>query len=251
MQALKLRFIRSSIFTRRKFSPIGFGLNGNSARRKKNGIVFYGVSIYMKKKHSTKKLWSIAKKAGNGFIDDKLMKISGALSFYMAFSMGPLLLIIITICSIFFGREAVEGKVYAQLESFVGRDTAIQLQQIIIHAAVSGKNTLATIIGVAFLMIGASSVFAEMQDSINMILGTKTSNPGQVIVAFLKNRLLSFSIIIGLGFLLLVSLSFSALVEAFGTRLQNAFPSISVTVLYILNNCITITITIFSICRHF
>jgi membrane protein len=76
---------------------------------------------------SPKGLWKVIKKASNGFIDDKIMKLSGALSFYMIFSMGPLLLIIITMCSIFFGHAAVEGKVYAQLEGFVGHDTAIQL----------------------------------------------------------------------------------------------------------------------------
>ena len=70
--------------------------------------------------------------------NDKLMKLSGAVSFYMIFSMGPLLLIIITMCSYFFGRDAVEGKVYSQLEGFIGHDTALQLQSIIQHAAVTG-----------------------------------------------------------------------------------------------------------------
>jgi membrane protein len=172
------------------------------------------------------------------------MKLSGALSFYMIFSMGPLLLIIITMCSIFFGRDAVEGKVYAQLQAFIGHDTAIQLQSIIQHAAISGKNTLATIIGVIFLLIGASSVFAEMQDSINMIWGVKPK-PKSGWIAFLKNRLLSFSIIVSLGFLLLVSLGFSALVEAFGNHLKLIMPGISVILIYAINLCITIGITTF------
>lgn len=197
-----------------------------------------------KRKFSFKRLWDVIKNASNGFIDDKLMKLSGALSFYMIFSMGPLLLIIITLCSIFFGRAAVEGKVYAQLEGFIGHDTAIQLQQIIQHAAISGKNTLATIIGVAFLIIGASSVFAEMQDSINIIWGLKPK-PKSGWVAFLKNRLLSFSIIVSLAFLLLVSLGFSALVEVFGNHLKSAFPGISIIFVYVINSCITICITTF------
>ncbi len=198
----------------------------------------------MKRKKSKNKLWSIIKNASNGFIDDKLMKLSGALSFYMIFSMGPLLLIIITMCSVFFGRAAVEGKVYAQLEGFVGHDTAAQLQSIIQHAAISGKSTLATIIGIVFLLIGASGVFAEMQDSINMIWGLKPK-PKSGWIAFLKNRLLSFSIIISLGFLLLVSLSFSALVEAFGNHLKLIIPGISVILVYVINFCITVGITTF------
>src|SRR5450631_3392587 len=195
-------------------------------------------------KISLKRLWDVLKKASNGFIDDKIMKLSGALSFYMIFSMGPLLLIIITMCSIFFGHAAVEGRVYTQLEGFVGHDTAIQLQQIIQHAAISGKNTLATVIGVAFLIIGASSVFAEMQDSINMIWGLKPK-PKSGWITFLKNRLLSFSIIVSLGFLLLVSLGFSALVEAFGNHLKLIMPGISVILIYAINLCITIGITTF------
>jgi membrane protein len=196
------------------------------------------------RKFSFKKLWDVIKKASNGFIDDKLMKLSGALSFYMIFSMGPLLLIIITMCSIFFGLAAVEGKVYAQLEGFVGHDTAIQLQQIIQHAAISGKNALATVIGIAFLIIGASSVFAEMQDSINMIWGLKPK-PKSGWITFLKNRLLSFSIIVSLGFLLLVSLAISALVEIFGNHLKSLFPGLSVIVIYVINLCITIGVTTF------
>ena len=190
------------------------------------------------------KLWIILKKASNGFIDDKLMKLSAALSFYMVFSMGPLLLILITISSIFFGRAAVEGKVYAQLQGFIGHDTAVQLQSIIQHAAITGKSTLATITGVIVLLIGASSVFAEIQDSINMIWGLKPK-PKSGWIAFLKNRLLSFSIIISLGFLLLVSLSISALVEEFGNHLKLIIPGMSVILIYTINLCITIGITTF------
>ncbi len=200
----------------------------------------------MKKNHklSLRKLWGILRDSGNGFVDDKLMKLSGALSYYMVFSMGPLLLIIITMCSVFFGREAVEGRVYAQLEGFVGHDTAIQLQSIIQHAAISGKSTIATIVGIVLLIIGASSVFAEIQESINMIWGVKPK-PKSGWLAFLKNRLLSFSIIVGLGFLLLVSLGFSALVEIFGNHLKSVFPGLSIVVIYLINLVITLGITTF------
>ena len=196
------------------------------------------------RKFSLRVLWKIIKDSANAFIDDKLMKLSAALSFYTVFSMGPLLLIIITMCSIVFGRAAVEGRVYGQLEGFIGHDTAIQLQSIIQHAAITGKSTLATIIGIAFLVIGASSIFAEMQDSINMIWGLKTK-PKSGMAAFIKNRLLSFSLIVSLGFLLLVSLGFSALVEAFGHYLQARFSQLSVMLIYIINLVITAGITTF------
>src|SRR6478609_1234989 len=119
------------------------------------------------------KIGKLLKASGMGFADDKVPKLSGSLAYYTIFSMGPLLLIIITMCSFFFGREAVEGRVYAQLKGFVGSDTAIQLQQIIKNASLSGKTTLASVIGAIALLVGATSVFAEMQDSINMIWGLK------------------------------------------------------------------------------
>jgi len=108
-----------------------------------------------------------------GFSDDKVLKLSGSLAYTMVFSMGPLILIVITTSSFFFGRDAIEGRIYGQLESFLGHDTALQLQEIIKHAAISSKTRLATIIGLIFLFIGATGVFSEMQDSINMIWGLR------------------------------------------------------------------------------
>src|SRR5664279_2440390 len=177
---------------------------------------------------------SIIKTASTGFLDDKVLKLSGSLAFTMVFSMGPLILIIITTTSFFFGREAIEGRVYSQLEGFLGHDTAFQLQEIIKHAAISNKTTLATVIGIILLFIGATSVFSEMQDSINMIWGLK-SKPKKGWVSFLKNRFLSFSVIIGLGFLLLVSLFISAMVSAFGDRLKSLVPGVSTPLLYTIN----------------
>jgi membrane protein len=198
----------------------------------------------MKKKFSFKGFWLSIKKAGVGFVNDNITKLSGSLAFYMVFAMGPMLLIIITISSIFLGREAVEGKVYGQIEGFVGHDTALQLQQIIQHAFISGKNKLATIIGFIALLIGATSVFAEMQDSINIIWGIK-AKPKEGWLAWLKNRVLSFSVIISLAFLLLVSLGVSALVEGFTNHLKGMFPDLTLTVFYILNQILTISTSAF------
>ena len=144
----------------------------------------------------------------------------------------------------FFGRDAVEGRIFSQLEGFVGHDTAVQLQSIIQHAAISGKSTFATILGVILLIVGASSVFAEMQESINMIWGVKPK-PKSGLKAFLKNRLLSFSIIVSLSFLLLVSLGIATIVEIFGSHLKSIFPGLSVFVIYTVNLVITLSITLF------
>ena len=184
----------------------------------------------------------IFKNAFKGFSDDKVLKLSGSLAYTMVFSMGPLILIIITTSSFFFGREAIEGRVYGQLEGFLGRDTAYQLQEIIKHATISGKNKLATIIGIVFLVIGATGIFSEIQDSINMIWGVKPK-PKKGWITFLKNRFLSFSIIVGLGFLLLVSLVISAVVEAFGNHLKVWLSGASTVLLYIINQVVSIGIS--------
>jgi membrane protein len=198
----------------------------------------------MRIKLSFKGLWKIIKTSFAGFSNDKVPKLSGSLSFSMIFSMGPLLLIIITFCSQFFGREAVEGSIYKQMEGFTGHDTAIQLQQIIKNASLSGKTVLATVIGIVTLLIGATSVFAEMQDSINMIWGVK-AKPKKGWVKMLQNRFISFSVIISLGFLLLVSLGISALVEGFSHYLKGKFPDVTVALFYIINLIITIFVTCF------
>ena len=200
--------------------------------------------IFKGMKHSLSTTWKIIKASFAGFMNDKVPKLSGSLAYYMIFSMGPLLLIIITMCGLFFGRDAVEGRIYGQLQGFVGQDTAAQLQQIIKSASLSGKTMMASVVGGVVLLIGATSVFAEMQDSINMIWGVK-AKPKKGWLKMLQNRFISFSVIISLAFLLLVSLSISALLEGFGDYLKTKFPDVAVTLFYALNLIITLLITCF------
>lgn len=196
----------------------------------------------MQQKISLRGLWQVLKGAFKGVGEDKITKLSGSLAYYTVFSMGPLLLVIISLCSIILGREAIEGQIYTQLESFVGSDTAAQLQQIIRNASLQGKSTLAAILGGIILLIGATTVFAEIQDSINMIWGLKPK-PKRGWLKMLQNRLLSFSVIISLGFLLLVSLAISGIIDAFSRRLAEAYPDVTVIVFYIINILLTFFIT--------
>lgn len=193
------------------------------------------------KKFSFKGLWKVLKQCFSGFSDDKVMKLSASLAYYTVFSMGPLLIVIIYLCSLFFGREAIEGTIYGQIESFVGSDTAKQLQEIIKNAAIGNKGNIAAIIGVITLLIGATSVFAEIQDSINSIWGIKPK-PKKGWLKMLVNRLLSFSVIVTLGFLLLVSLGISYLVEALSKSLANAFPDVTVVIFYIINLLLSLAV---------
>src|ERR1051325_10734026 len=167
----------------------------------------------MSKKITFKGIWEVLKNSFTGFGEDKVTKLSGSLAYYTVFSMGPLLVVIISLCGIFLGREAVEGKIFSTLDQFVGRDTALQLQQIIKNAFVAGKSTLAATIGIITLLIGATTVFGDIQDSINRIWGLK-AKPKRGWLKMLQNRFLSFSIIVSIGFLLLFSLGVSAVIEA-------------------------------------
>ena len=193
-------------------------------------------------KISFRGIWDVLKDSFRKFGNDRIMKLSAALAYYTVFSVGPLLIVVVFICSFFFGKEAIEGSVYGQIQSFVGHDAALQLQEIIKNAAIAGKGKVAAIIGIVTLVIGATTMFAEMQDSINMIWGLKTKPKKSAWIILLKNRLLSFGVIASLGFLLLVSLSVSAVIEAISTRLQAQFPELTVVALYILNIIITFVI---------
>lgn len=196
----------------------------------------------MNEKITIKGLWQVLKKSFKGFSDDRVTKMSSSLSYYTIFSLAPLLIIIISLSGIFLGQDAAEGKIYAQLSNFVGSDTASQLQTMIHNASLSGKSKFAAIIGIITLVIGATTVFAQIQDTINFIWGIKPK-PKKGWLIFLKNRFLSFSVIIGLAFLLLVSLTISAIVDGFSTSLQARFPYITVAVLYIINTVITLSLT--------
>jgi membrane protein len=196
----------------------------------------------MKRKLSWKGIWQVIKDTFSGFSDDKVTKLSGSLAYYMVFSMGPLLVVIISLCGLLLSREAIEGKVYSVLVGFVGNDTASQLQEIIRNASVGDKSFIAAVIGIVTLLIGATSVFAEIQDSINMIWGLKPK-PKKGWLKYLQNRFLSFSVIVSLGFLLLVSLALSAIIEGISSGLQARFPGVTIVVFYIINLLLTIGIS--------
>lgn len=195
----------------------------------------------MKKKITFQNLWEVLKNSFTGFMDDNVTKLGGSLAYFTVFSVGPMLVVIISVCGIFLGREAIEGEIYKQLEGFLGKDTAAQLQEIIKKAAVSGKSTVAAIIGVGTLLLGATSVFAEIQDSINKIWGIK-AKPKKGWLKIIQNRFLSFSVIISLGFLLLVSLAVTTVLDSLNQRLQAAFPDVTVVLFYIINQAVTLTV---------
>lgn len=202
---------------------------------------FFAFSTDKLKKMLLKGTWKLLKQSFIGFDEDKVTKLSGSLAYCTVFSLGPLLVVIIFLSSIFFGQEAVEGKIYSQLQNFLGADTSLQLQEIIKRAAISGKETVAAILGFAMLLFGATTVFAEIQDSINSIWGIKPK-PKKGLLKLLFNRLLSFSIIVSLGFILIVSLVITSLIDTLSGRLMQIFPDATIVVFYIVNQVLTFLI---------
>src|SRR5690242_714974 len=171
------------------------------------------------------------------FIEDNAIKLSAALSYYTIFSLPPLLIIIISASGFFFGDEAVRGELFGQINGLVGNTAALQIQETIRNVKLSNSNTFITTIGIIILFIGASGVFAEIQDSINYIWGIK-AKPKRGFIKFLKNRLMSFSMIGSTGFLLLVGLIVNSLMSLLNDRLVVYFPSLNVHFYYTVNTII-------------
>lgn len=188
-----------------------------------------------------KKFFRVLKGTASAFSQDNCMKLGASLSYYTIFSIGPLLVIIISLSAVFYGRDAVQGKLYGQISHLIGSDAAIQIQDIIKKSQHGNKGVIGTIIGTVILVVGATGIFTEIQDSINYIWSLR-AKPKRGIVKFLINRLLSFSLIVSLGFLLLVSLVVSALLDVLSDRLTLYFPHTTLYIFYVLNVIIILTI---------
>lgn len=199
-------------------------------------------------KVTPKGIWSVLKKAFSGFSDDKVMKLSASLAYYTVFSIGPMIIVIIYVAGLIYGQEAVQGTIFGQIQGLVGASAAAQIQDMIKNAALQTDGSFAFVIGIVTLVIGATGVFAEIQDSINQIWNLKPK-PKKGWLKMLQDRLLSFSVILSLGFILLVSLLINGILEILQDRLQARFPNLSVMVIYIANLLITFLIisTLFAV----
>ncbi|CAM4092096.1 MULTISPECIES: YihY/virulence factor BrkB family protein [Flavobacterium] len=191
-----------------------------------------------------KRFLNVLKKTFTGFFDKKILKMSASLAYTTVFSIGPLLLVILYLCDIFWGREAVEGSIYNQLKNLVGQESALQIQEIIKNLTISNSTSLAGIVGIIMLIIGATSVFAEIQDSINTIWDIKPKKKSGFWL-FIKSRLLSFGVIGSIGFILLVSLGISALMDGINQQLMSYFPDILYYVIYFANSVLTFIVISF------
>ncbi|MEO6831514.1 MAG: YihY/virulence factor BrkB family protein [Chitinophagaceae bacterium] len=168
-----------------------------------------------RRKHS---IFKILKEASSEFIDDNAMKLSASLSYYTVFAIGPLLLVIISLIGIFVDRSTVTTTIYGQVQELLGTKGAEQIISIIEALQKQSDAHKFGIIGFVALFISASAVFLEIQDSINFIWSIK-AKPKRGWVRFITNRLLSFSLIIGMGFLFAVSLLANTIADILTERI--------------------------------
>lgn len=159
------------------------------------------------------------------WLQDKAPQLGAALAYYTVFSLAPLVLVLLAIVGVIF-RDDPAGtwdKITEQMGYFLDPSAVQVVQSIAQKASQSGKSTLATLIGVALAVFGASAVFGQLQDALNTIWGVK-AKPGRGVWGFLRSRFLSFGMVAGICFLLLVSLAIEALLKAFSHYVQSVLP---------------------------
>src|SRR5665648_197545 len=180
-------------------------------------------------------IYSILKKAFKKWWAKDPFRESAIIAYYAIFALPGLLVVIITSAGYFFGNDAVNHHITAQFTSTMGVDTAEQIQNIILQASEAKNSVLATIIGIIIMIVGATTVFAQFQKSLNTIWEVKTDESKYGIWSFVKIRLFSFGLIVTIAFLLIVSLVISALLSAFGNWLSGNFSETLFVTLQVAN----------------
>jgi membrane protein len=163
-----------------------------------------------------RQIWTLAKAAFSSWLDDYAPSMGAALAYYTMFSIAPLLLIVISTAGLVFGEEAVRGEIFGQLQGLMGDQGAQAVQSLLESVSEPKKGMAGTIIGSVLLLIGATTVFAELQDAFDRIWRAPDKNKTGGVLQLIRSRLLSFGIILGIGFLMIVSLVFSAAIAALG-----------------------------------
>jgi membrane protein len=161
--------------------------------------------------------WHLVKAAVSSWVDDFAPSMGAALSYYTVFSLAPMLLIVIGVAGLVFGADAARGEIVAQLRGLMGEQGAVAVEELLKSASDPGKGIIATIIGFITLLVGATAVFAELQSALDRIWRTPAPRNENGIWGMIRTRFLSFGLILGLGFMMIVSLVLSAALAALGT----------------------------------
>ena len=163
-----------------------------------------------------KQMWGVARQAVAAWSDDYAPSMGAALAYYTLFSIAPLLLIAISIAGLVFGEDAARGQIYGELRDLMGDEGAAAVEALLKNVNQPGKGVVATIAGVVTLLIGAMTVFGELQNALDRIWRAPAPPGGSGLLQLVRGRLLSFGMVFGIGFLVLVSLLASAALAALG-----------------------------------
>jgi membrane protein len=162
-------------------------------------------------------LWGMLRQAGSAWVDDYASSMGAALAYYTIFSLAPLLVLVIAVAGLVFGADAARGEIVSQLNGLVGQDGAVAIQGLLKSANHPAESIVASVISIATLVLGATSVFVELQSSLDRIWRAPVAAAGSGLKSLLQTRLHSLGLVVSIGFLLLVSLVVSAVLSALGT----------------------------------
>ena len=181
-----------------------------------------------------KDLWTITKNSAIAWSKADPFRQSAVVAYYAIFSMPGLLVILIAGAGFFFGEKAVQGEISSQISTVMGKDTSLQIQNMIVRATNHKNNALAAIISIGTLILGCTGVFEELQVSLNQIWEVKVVAKKQWLKS-IKDRLFSFGLIISIGFLLLVSLAMTAMLAALSGWIKNHLPGFALFFFHIID----------------
>lgn len=195
------------------------------------------------KKFTLSAVWQSIKRAGIDFNNDNGFKLAASLSYSMIFSMGPLIILAVSLVGIIWGHDAVQGRIYEQIKGLVGSNAALQIQEIIKSTQQSRHTVAGAIIGGVILFIGATGAFTEIQGSINYMWSIQ-AKPKKGWLKLIINRLLSFSLIVTFGFISMVSLLVNSLMDALSGWLQHWFSHFTVYFFYWVNFALSLAVIV-------
>lgn len=171
----------------------------------------------------TKTLWEVLKETASEWSEDNATRLAAALAYYTVLSIAPLLVLAVAVAGLVFGEEAARGQIASELSSVVGPQAGEGIQTVLTHAKKPDEGVLGSIVGGLVLLFGASGVFGELQSSLNAIWDV-APKPGRGIWGVVRQRFFSFTMVLGVAFLLLVSLVLSAVLTGLGNFLESHLP---------------------------
>lgn len=191
-------------------------------------------------KNGSVSFFTLLKQSAVNFDKDEVLKLSASLSYYTIFSIAPMLIMAIAIGGFLFGRDAIQGHLFGQINDLVGNQAALQIQEMLSQTSLHKNTAFATTVAVIIFVIGATGVFGEIQSTINRIWGLK-AKPKKGLIKYFVNRVLSFAMVVSMGFLMVVSLMASAVIGVLNEKLNSILPNTTL-IISLVNNAVSLCI---------